>query len=85
MKTHVRLFLEEQSDQGLHCLSFWLHLLDVLLSINPTCSNFRVITEIFSAIRIFRLFTVMRDPCTRLMRDYLMFQSDTDSTREEFV
>ena len=26
----IRLLLEEQSDQGLHCLSFHLHLLDAL-------------------------------------------------------
>ena len=30
VQTQIRLLLE-QSDQGLHCLQFWLHLLDALL------------------------------------------------------
>ena len=30
VQTLIRLFLEEQSDQGLHCLSFYLHVLDKL-------------------------------------------------------
>ena len=28
VQTQIRLLLEEQSDQGLHCLLFHLHLLD---------------------------------------------------------
>ena len=28
VQTQIRLLLEEQSDQGLHCLLFYLHLLD---------------------------------------------------------
>ena len=38
MQTQIRLLLEEQSDQGLHCLPFRLHRLDLLLYcrvINP--------------------------------------------------
>ena len=31
MQTQIKLLLEEQSDQGLHCLQFQLHLLDALL------------------------------------------------------
>ena len=31
VQTQIRLLLEEQSDQGLHCLSFHLHRLDPLL------------------------------------------------------
>ena len=31
MQTQIRLLLEEQSDQGLHCLPFRLHGLDLLL------------------------------------------------------
>ena len=31
VQTNIRLLLEEQSDQGLHCLQFPLHLLDALL------------------------------------------------------
>ena len=31
VQTQIRLLLEEQSEQGLHCLPFSLHLLDSLL------------------------------------------------------
>ena len=31
VQTQIRLLLEEESDQGLHCLPFRLHLLDSLL------------------------------------------------------
>ena len=31
VQTQIRLLLEEQSDQGLHCLQFRLHRLDSLL------------------------------------------------------
>ena len=31
VQTQIRLLLDEQSDQGLHCLRFPLHLLDALL------------------------------------------------------
>ena len=31
VKTLIRLLLEEQSDQSLHCLQYYLHLLDALL------------------------------------------------------
>ena len=31
VQTQIRLRLEEQSDQGLHCLQLFLHLLDSLL------------------------------------------------------
>ena len=31
VQTQIRLLLEEQSDQGLHCLQFCLHLLNALL------------------------------------------------------
>ena len=31
VQTHIRLLLEEQSDQGLHCLPFRLHHLDSLV------------------------------------------------------
>ena len=30
VQTQIRLLLEEQSDQGLHCLLFPLHLLDAI-------------------------------------------------------
>ena len=31
VQTQIRLLLEEQSDQGLHCLQFLLHVLGALL------------------------------------------------------
>ena len=43
--TQIRL--EEQSDQGLHCLQFPLHLLDSLLYGRANCSNLRVIITNF--------------------------------------
>ena len=43
VQTQIRLLLEEQSDQGLHCLQFPLYLLDA----SPSCSTFSVITTIF--------------------------------------
>ena len=52
MQTQIRLLLQEQSDQGLHCLPFCLHLLHTLLSskiprVKLCHSNFRVITANF--------------------------------------
>ena len=32
VQTQIRLFLEEQSDQGLHCLLFHLHVFDEISS-----------------------------------------------------
>ena len=58
VQTQIRLLLEEQSDQGLHCLQFPLHLLDTLLYGNYSLFNFRVITANVSDVRIFRSFTV---------------------------
>ena len=40
VQTQIRLLLEEQSDQGLHCLQFPLHLLDALLWGNAILFNF---------------------------------------------
>ena len=59
VQTQIRLLLEEQSDQGLHCLPFRLHRLDSLLCGRAHSSNFRVITTNFLGVRIFRKFTVM--------------------------
>ena len=45
VQTQIRLLLEEQSDQGLHCLQFCLHLLiALLLRYNHLFHLFRVIT-----------------------------------------
>ena len=58
VQTQIRLLLEEQSDQGLHCLPIGLHRFDTLLYGGANSSNFRVITINFLGVRIFRKFTV---------------------------
>ena len=40
VQTQIRLLLEKQSDQGLHCLQFPLHLLDTLLGGRATLFKF---------------------------------------------
>ena len=45
VQTQLRLLLEEQSDQGLHCLLFHLHLFDKI----PLCLNFRYITKFLAS------------------------------------
>ena len=40
MQTQLKLLQEEQSDQGLHCLQFPLHLLDALLYDKATLFKF---------------------------------------------
>ena len=59
VQTEIRLLLEEQSDQGLHCLQFlcivWTH----FSMVEPHSSNFRVITTSVLVVRIFRKFTVI--------------------------
>ena len=58
VQTQIRLLLEEQSDQGLHCLQFPLHFWTHYSKETPSCSTFRVITTNFLGVRIFRKFTV---------------------------
>ena len=41
VQTQIRLLLEEQSDQGLHCLPFRLHRLDSLLYGRATLFKFQ--------------------------------------------
>ena len=60
VQTQIRL---EQSDQGLHCLPFRLHHLDLLLYGRATSSNFRVITINILGVRIFREFMAHCVPC----------------------
>ena len=59
LQTQIRLLLEEQSDQGLHCLSFHLHLLDTLLYGITFMFKFSGIFSNFSGVQSFRNFTVM--------------------------
>ena len=42
VKTLIRLLLEEQSDQGLHCLSFYPLHLHIILQRKPKLFNFRI-------------------------------------------
>ena len=58
VQTLIRLLLEAQSDQGLHCLQYCLHLLDALLYGKTSFSSFRMITAKFACVRKFRIFTV---------------------------
>ena len=58
VQTQIRLLLEEQSDQGLYCLLFHLHLLTKYPKRWPLCLNFRYITAKFSGVQKFRNFTV---------------------------
>ena len=60
VQTQIRLLLEEQSDEGLHCLPFSADLLDKFLYGNTFCLNFRMITVNILVVRKFRTFTV---PC----------------------
>ena len=61
VQTQIKLLLEveEQSDQGLHCLQFSLHLLDALLYGKATLFNFSGDYSKFSGVQIFRSFTVV--------------------------
>ena len=69
VQTQIRLLLEEQSDQGLHCLPFRLHCLDSLLYGEPHSSNFRVITTNCLGVRKFRKFMVF---CFRTSENFVV-------------
>ena len=58
VQTQIRLLLMEQSDQGLPCLLFCLHLLNTNCTVKSNCSNCRTIMVIISGVPIFRIFTV---------------------------
>ena len=58
VQTQIRLLLEEQSDQGLHCLQFPLHLLDALLYGIAIMFNFKGDYSKFSGVQNFMIFTV---------------------------
>ena len=75
MQTQIRLLLDEQSDQGLHCLRFPLHLLDTLLY---GCSNFRMITASFSGVRSFRISTVIELPHEKAKKMIFAPSEDSD-------
>ena len=57
MKTLIRLLLEEQSDQGLHCLPFYLVHLHITPQRKPKLFNFnRIFSILISGISILRGF-----------------------------
>ena len=51
--------LEEQSDRGLHCLPFCLHLLEHNCLVQTHTSNIRIVTAIFSVSAFFRFLRYM--------------------------
>ena len=59
VQTQIRLLLMEQSDQGLLCLLFCLHLLTQYCSVKSNCSNCTTIMVIISGVPIFRILTVI--------------------------
>ena len=63
VQTQIRLLQEEQSDQGLHCLSFCFHLLDKFLSGKTFLFKFSVTTTNILGVRKFRTFTVSKFIC----------------------
>ena len=56
MKTQNRLLLEEQSDQDLHCLSFYLLHLQIILQRKHKLFNFRIFSILISGVPILRGF-----------------------------
>ena len=61
VQTQIRLLLEEQSDQGLHCLLFHLHHLEVHGRTSSLSLNFRVFTVKLAGVQKLRNFTVTAD------------------------
>ena len=59
VQTQIRLLLEEQSDQGLHCLLFHLHVFDKIPSVLASLFEFQVNNSKVSCVRKFRMFTVL--------------------------
>ena len=56
VKTLIRLLLEEQSDQVLNCLSFYLFHLHIILQGKPKLFNFRIFSILISVVPMFRGF-----------------------------
>ena len=58
VQTQIRLLLEEQSDLGLHCLLFHLHLFDEIPLGLASLFEFKVDYSEVSCVRKFRNLTV---------------------------
>ena len=56
VKTLIRLLLEEQSDQGLYYLSFYLLHLHMILQGNPKLFNFRIFSILVLGVPVLRGF-----------------------------
>ena len=56
VKTLIRLLPEEQSDQGLYCLSFYLLHEHIILHQNLKLFNFSIFSILISGVRILRGF-----------------------------
>ena len=54
VETLINLLLEEQSDQDLHYLSFYLLHLHIILQRKPKLFNFRIVSILISGVRILR-------------------------------
>ena len=52
VQTQIRLLLEEQSDQVLHCLPFHMSLVGVSLQSDTNFLHFRIITVVTKAVSI---------------------------------
>ena len=61
VQTQIRLLLEEQSDQGLHCLLFHLHLLENFLCFTANLLKFEGDYSNILGVRKFRTFTVSKE------------------------
>ena len=55
VQIQIRLLLQEQSDQDLHCLSFHFHLLDALLHCKTKLFHFRTLYRNYFRCPIFSL------------------------------
>ena len=55
-KTLIRLLIKEQSDQGFHCLSFYLLHLHIILQRKSKLSNFRIFSILISGVPVLRGF-----------------------------
>ena len=69
-KTQIRLLFREQSDQGLLCLSFYLHLPDALPHCKTKLVNFRTTMVVAFGVTIVRIFMVVEIEFTDKMIFY---------------
>ena len=74
VQTQIRLLLEEQSDQGLHCLLFHLHVFDKITSGLASLFELKVNYSKVPCIRKFKNFTV-----------FSQLESDRESQASNFM